>query len=103
MNERIKAGSDIHAGDGGYGIGTKENYDAFVKIRNKSLAAARICRLAEQARMYALTLENRVDDCNDVFEQKFAELIVRECADVAADHDALDIYEEIREHFGVEE
>jgi hypothetical protein len=103
MNERIKAGSDIHAGDGGYGIGTKENYDAFVKVRNKSLAAARIRRLAEQARMYALTLENRVDDCNDVFEQKFAELIVRECADVAADHDALDIYEEIREHFGVEE
>ena len=32
----------------------------------------------------------------------FAELIVRECANVAADHDALDIYEEIREHFGVE-
>jgi len=37
-----------------------------------------------------------------IFE-KFAELIVRECANVAADHDALDIYEEIREHFGVEE
>lgn len=35
--------------------------------------------------------------------EKFAELIVKECADVAADHDALDIYEEIREHFGVEE
>jgi hypothetical protein len=35
--------------------------------------------------------------------QKFAELIVRECANVAAEHDALDIYEEIREHFGVEE
>jgi len=34
---------------------------------------------------------------------KFAELIVRECANVAADHDALDIYEEIREQFGVEE
>jgi len=34
--------------------------------------------------------------------EKFAELIVRECAEVAADHDALDIYEEIREHFGVE-
>lgn len=32
-----------------------------------------------------------------------AELIVRECAKVAADHDALDIYEEIREHFGVKE
>jgi hypothetical protein len=32
---------------------------------------------------------------------KFAELIIRECANVAADHDALDIYEEIREHFEV--
>ena len=37
------------------------------------------------------------------FNEKFAELIVRECANVAADHDALDIYEQIREHFGVEE
>jgi hypothetical protein len=35
--------------------------------------------------------------------EKFAELIVRECAEVAAEHDALVIYEEIREHFGVEE
>ena len=34
--------------------------------------------------------------------ETFAELIVKECANVAADHDALDIYEEIREHFGVE-
>ena len=34
--------------------------------------------------------------------QNFAELIVAECANVAADHDASDIYEEIREHFGVE-
>ena len=34
--------------------------------------------------------------------ERFAELIVRECANVAAEHDALDIYEEIREHFGVE-
>ncbi len=34
---------------------------------------------------------------------KLVELIVHECANVAADHDALDIYEEIREHFGVEE
>jgi len=40
---------------------------------------------------------------DDFQYEKFAELIVRECANVAADHDALDIYEEIREHFGVEE
>lgn len=37
------------------------------------------------------------------WKEYFAELIIKECADVAADHDALDIYEEIREHFGVEE
>jgi hypothetical protein len=35
------------------------------------------------------------------FMEIFAKSIVKECANVAADHDALDIYEEIREHFGV--
>ena len=28
----IKAGADIHAGDGGYSEGTKEGYEAFVKL-----------------------------------------------------------------------
>jgi len=42
-------------------------------------------------------------NCDPEVLEKFAELIVRECANVAADHEALDIYEEIREHFGVEE
>ena len=37
------------------------------------------------------------------FIERFAQLIIRECANVAAEHEALDIYEEIREHFGVEE
>jgi hypothetical protein len=36
MNNNIKAGADIHAGDGGYGIGTKEKYDEFVRKRNMS-------------------------------------------------------------------
>jgi tRNA A37 threonylcarbamoyladenosine biosynthesis protein TsaE len=36
MNENIKAGADIHAGDGGYSEGTKEGYEAFVKARNSS-------------------------------------------------------------------
>jgi len=89
MNERIKAGSDIHAGDGGYGIGTKENYDAFVKVRNKSLAAARIRRLAEQAEQYAIDRANEGTDedfdysFDDNFQAKFAELIVRECIGIA--------------------
>jgi hypothetical protein len=55
----------------------------------------RIKELAEQC-------HHRYSEHNIDLE-KFAELIVRECANVAADHDALDIYEEIREHFGVEE
>jgi hypothetical protein len=36
--ENIKIGADVHAGDGGYSIGTKEKYDEFVKVRNKSSA-----------------------------------------------------------------
>ena len=47
------------------------------------------------------TLDPTNEDSNDLV-RRFAQLIVRECADVAADHEALDIYEEIREHFGVE-
>jgi len=38
----------------------------------------------------------------EMYNERLVELVVRECADVAAEHDALDIYEEIREHFGVE-
>jgi hypothetical protein len=33
----LKAGAEIHAGDGGYSIGTQEAHDAFVKVRNQSL------------------------------------------------------------------
>ena len=36
MNHNIKAGADIHSGDGGYTIGTKEGYEAAVKERNRS-------------------------------------------------------------------
>ena len=42
------------------------------------------------------------DSINEEFGIEYlAELIIGECANVAADHDALDIYEEIREHFGL--
>jgi hypothetical protein len=65
----------------------------------------RIKQLAEQA---TTTTTSYYDGRGNVTEtyfdkEKFAELIVRECANVAANHDALDIYEEIREYFGVEE
>ena len=34
MNDNIKTGADINAGDGGYSEGTQEKYDEFVKGRN---------------------------------------------------------------------
>ena len=108
MNENIKAGADIHAGDGGYGIGTKENYEAFVKVRNKSLAQARIKELAKQSGLWFVT--QREDLIND-----FAELIIKECVDICIEHPSrivsnnwhpttvsADIAYRLEEHFGVE-
>jgi len=34
-DENIKAGAEIHAGDGGYEIGTQEAFDEFAKKRNE--------------------------------------------------------------------
>ena len=59
----------------------------------------KVLELAEQAG-YQEGFRFALDDFD---LEKFAELLVKECANVAADHDALDIYEEIREHFEVEE
>ena len=71
----------------------------------------RIEKLAEQAREYATTrhsVSNTTLSVNsDLFEQKFAELIVRECAGIVkftptgVSHAR--IIEIIKEHFGVEE
>ena len=36
MNEQIKAGSDLMAGDGGYSIGTKQECDELAKKREQS-------------------------------------------------------------------
>jgi hypothetical protein len=73
----------------------------------------RILKLREQASQWVVanhqpqdskTLSQKeIDQRYWMYEQKFAELIVKECANVAAEHEALDIYEEIREHFGVEQ
>jgi TRAP-type C4-dicarboxylate transport system substrate-binding protein len=63
----------------------------------------RIEHLMYQAGLTAQGCWDKLDDYDRTAIEKFAELIVRECADVAAEHEALDIYEEIREHFGVEE
>ena len=76
----------------------------------------RIQELAEQARQYAIEkIKNSQDPAEwstAVFEQKFAELIVRECVqvcnDVDAEYEGEDVLatwcaRAIEEHFGVEE
>jgi hypothetical protein len=108
MNENIKVGGDIHAGDGGYSIGTKEKYDEFVKNRNRM--NERIRQLIEQATdtIEIVNPDTGITHYREFFDkEKFAELIVRECASVAAKNQAedmgWDISEIIKEHFGVED
>lgn len=90
MNENIKAGADIHAGDGGYSEGTKEKYEAFAKIRNESLSKSRFKEHSELAKEYALDAMIKITDKEEAlkvyaesYDRKFAELIVRECARIA--------------------
>ena len=114
MNENIKAGSDIHAGDGGYSLSTQAKYDEFVKGRNHSTGKARIKLLAEQASHqspdgYPVTIPYSKD-----FAEKFAVLIIKKCRDIVSDtrdqaiEDGWNIDEamstamfDIEEHFGV--
>lgn len=56
---------------------------------------------------YKVLLKTGTPTGSDEWQQLFAELIVRECADIAAKNQAddmnWDISEIIKEHFGVEE
>ena len=69
----------------------------------------RIQKLAEQAGMtndkfgmyFAKDFDSHCADGVDL--EKFAELIIKECADVAADQSAIKPEFRIRKHFGVEE
>ena len=100
MNDNIKAGGDIHAGDGGYSIGTKEKYDEFAKGRNQSMGKMRIKELAEQAGIYKLDIG---DETAYWVLEKFAELIVRECMTNLYLNGYDDAVIQIQKHFGVEE
>jgi hypothetical protein len=76
----------------------------------------RIKQLAEQAHSYACKYAQQPDYnphnpynqgmYKQRYDSKFAELIVRECAEVAIEHTDFwgkDVAQEIKEHFGVEE
>jgi len=105
MNENIKAGADINAGDGGYKLGTPEEYDAFVKGRNQSLAMMRIREFARVSRLDVYGLGAKRIPWEAALE-KYAELIVRECARVYWNIDDGEIHGEyvkaLKEHFGIE-
>ena len=108
----IKAGADIHAGDGGYSLGTQEEYDKFVKGRNESLGKMRIKQLTEQATTYIEPTLNSGEGW--IFDkEKFAELIIKECTNVIEGgrflHDQAptalftkECSSAIKRHFGVE-
>ena len=65
----------------------------------------RIEKLAEQAEKYADANFKGEPFWTQAYESKFAELIVRECVDIADEYDGVGstIVSRIRKHFGVEE
>jgi hypothetical protein len=119
MIDNIKAGSDIHAGDGGYSIGTKEEYDEFVKGRNQSLGKARMNKAFDKAFNDLLYQSGLIaDGCweeLDTYTQEAIErlfqMTVLKCADKAhelikSDGDEFPLQAvsyRIKQHFGVEE
>jgi hypothetical protein len=64
----------------------------------------RIKELAEQAQKVIWPADGNVTELTDLDIEKFAELIVRECADVAYCHqNGFVVGSMIKAHFGVEE
>jgi hypothetical protein len=63
-----------------------------------------IKKLADEARIKPMG-GSWVYRLSDEFEEKFAELIVRECIDIADEYDGVGstIVSRIKKHFGVEE
>jgi hypothetical protein len=101
--EKLIAGANVMSGDGEYQVGTREEYEAFVKVRNKSLGQARMRDLVQQAKA------NQPYECSytkDDWLKTFAELIVKECAEVAGCNGHVSGFalgDLIKQHFGVEE
>jgi hypothetical protein len=65
----------------------------------------RIKQLAEQAQQYAEYITPQGCEWFDTFKEKFAELIIRECADIATinQYEAFSSGYYVKKHFGVED
>ena len=97
MNGNIKTGADIHAGDGGYSVGTKEKYDEFVKGRNQSLGKMRVKGLINKV---GTDVSGKWVGIDNV--EMLAELIVLKCAEIADTAEPFLASDLIKQHFGVE-
>lgn len=112
MNDNIKAGAEIHAGDGGYSIGTQEKYEEFVKARNRR--PDRIMELVRESHLdvYALGKDHEKWEAT---VKKFTELILVDVTDILTTYRGKIVFEDgaeynyehpiiaIRKHFGVKE
>jgi hypothetical protein len=65
----------------------------------------RIRELALQSQKVIWPADGNVTELTSLDEEKFAELIVRECAEIADDYDGVGstIVSRIKKHFGVEQ
>jgi len=63
----------------------------------------RIRKLAEQAQKVAYYTDGGYTPIMTLDQEKFAELIVRECLGIGYNHKAYALMGEIMEHFGVEQ
>ena len=75
-----------------------------LKLKQKNIKMnERIQELKKQASTYASTKSKEAEEWRWIYEEKFAELIVKECAEVAEDYDgAYYVGTTIKQHFGVE-
>jgi CTP-dependent riboflavin kinase len=122
MTENLKAGSDIHAGNGGYSLGTQEKYDEFVKQRNYHFTNTNnpvdFPKKKEIPMLERFAAQSLVEHEGELIfsKEKFAELIVRECAEISEQSQwseakgeyyegfneaMIYVSNKIKEHFGV--
>ena len=113
MKDNIKTGAEIHAGDGGYSLGTQEKYEEFVKLRSGTMTAME--KMMYDSGLTAQGCWDQMDSYDKDAIMKFAELIVKEyekllpevCPWVDADKEGpmkgWHVQFVARKHFGVEE
>lgn len=101
MKDNIKAGAEIHAGDGGYSLGTQEKYEEFVKLRSGTMTAME--KLMYDSGLTAQGCWDQMDSYDKEAIMKFAELIVRECIDYCGENLSKTVGGALKLHFGVEE